>query len=412
MTTLSASLSQVLAGKDSSCVDAVSRVLAERAVDQRSPCSPDSSSYCQARARLPEQAIVQLARQVGQELDQHAAPPWLWKGRHVKIVDGSTVEMADTPESQAEYPQSSTQKKGLGFPQMRIVVLFSLAVATVLDWASGPCRGKKTGEQSLFRRIFGSLQPQDIVLGDRLYDSYRDIAVLKAGGVDSVLGKKQSRVVDFRKGRRLGPHDHIVIWQKPKYDANRFDSYEEWKALPAQMEMREIKRVVRAPNGRRRTVILVTTLLDAELYPAHEVAGLFGQRWHCELDLRSLKQVLGMRRLRCESPAMARKELAVYMLGYNLVRVRMAQAATLHNAMLRRLSFTAAKTHIHNFAQPMKAAGSATRASLEKDVLKAIASSKIRHRPGRLEPRAVKKRQQKYSYLTKPRDQARKGVAT
>jgi hypothetical protein len=411
MTTIYAFLSQTVASKDSSCEAAVSRVLAERVANHRPACSTDTSSYCKARHRLPEEMIANLARETGQELDGQAAQEWLWKGRHVKIVDGSTAEMTDTPENQQEYPQSRTQKPGLGFPMLRMVVLFSLAVGTVLECAVGPCRGKKTGEQSLFRQLWGGLQAGDIVLGDCLYDAYRDIAPLKARGVDTLFGKKQSRVADFRTGRKLGPDDHVVQWRKPKYDAQRFESRAEWEALPETLEMREIRRVVRRPGFRTRTIIIVTTLLDAEKYPAEELTRLFALRWHCELDLRSLKQALGLRRLRCHTPAMARKELWVYLLAYNLLRVRMAQAALVHHVLPRGLSFTAAKTHVHNFAVHMNTASRADYARLEAEMLAAIASCRVGQRPGRKEPRAVKKRQQKYSYLTAPRDQARKRLA-
>jgi hypothetical protein len=411
LTTIAAFLSQVVASKDSSCEDAVSRVVAERVAKGRSACSTDTGSYCRARGRLPESALVEVARETGQELDRQAPEEWLWKERRVKIIDGSTAEMADTPENQAEYPQSRTQKKGLGFPMLRMAVLFSLAVGTALDCALGPCRGKKTGEQSLFRQIWANLQANDIVLGDCLYDAYRDIAQLKARGVDSVLGKKQSRHIDFRRGRTLGKDDHVVVWDKPKFDSQRFESRAEWEALPDQMEMREIRCTIRRRGYRTRTVIIVTTLLDAELYSSQELTDLFAQRWHCELNLRSLKQSLGMRRLHCKTPAMARKELWTYLLAYNLVRVRMAQAAALHGPLPRHLSFTAAKTHIHNFAFPMQAASEADHDRLETELLKAIATCRVGQRPGRKEPRAVKKRQQKYSYLTKPRTEARKRLS-
>lgn len=411
VTTLCAFLSQAVASKESSCEDAVSRVLAERVANGQSACSADTSSYCKARGRLPEKLIADLARETGQELNREAAEKWMWKGRHVKLVDGSTGEMTDTPENQAEYPQSRTQKAGLGFPMLRMVVVFSLAVGTVLECAIGPCRGKKTGEQNLFRQMWHALQPGDIVLGDRLFDAYRDIAQLKSRGVDTLFGKSQSRRMDFRRGRKLGPDDHVVVWKKPKYCARRFESRAEWEALPDEMEMREVRRTIRRKGYKTRTVVIVTTLLDGKIYSAEELTDLFAQRWHCELDLRSLKQALGMRRLRCETPAMVRKELWIYLLAYNLIRVRMAQAAAVHGHPPRTLSFTAAKTHIHNFSVHMASASSADYERLEAELLKAIAACRVGQRPGRKEPRAVKKRQQKYPYLTKPRDQARKELA-
>jgi hypothetical protein len=410
-TTLFAFLSQVLAGKGGTCQKAVSRILVDRVANGQSPCSPETSSYCQARQRLPEEMLAQLARQTGQELDRAAPEAWLWKGRHVTIVDGSTAEMTDTPENQAEYPQSRSQRPGLGFPMLRLVVLISLAVGTVLECAVGPCRGKKTGEQNLFRQLWEAIEPGGIVLGDRLYDAYRDIALLKARGVDTLFGKKQSRRVDFRRGRALGSDDHIVTWQKPAYDAERFESRAEWEALPDELPMREVRRTLRRNGFRARTIIIVTTLLDEELYSADELIELFGLRWHCELDLRSIKQALGMVRLKCKTPDMVRRELWVYLLAYNLVRTRMAQAAAVHEVLPRTLSFTAAQTHLNYFGMAMAGAGAHDVARLEAALLRAIASHPVGERPGRQEPRAVKKRRQKYSYLTQPRPKARQRLA-
>ena len=290
---------------------------------------------------------------------------------------------------------------------LRMVVLISLAVGTVLECAVGPCRGKKTGEQNLFRQLWGALEPGDIVLGDCLYDAYRDVALLKARGIDTLLGKKQSRRVDFRRGRALGHDDHVVTWNRPAYDPERFESRREWEALPHELQMREVRRTLRRSGFRPRTIIIVTTLLEGELYSAEELIELFGLRWHCELDLRSIKQTLGMVRLKCKTPDMVRRELWVYLLAYNLVRTRMAQAAAVHDVLPRQLSFTAAQTHLHYFGLAMPGAASGECSRLEAALLKAIASHPVGRRLGRKEPRAVKKRRQKYSYLTKPRFKAR-----
>lgn len=410
MVTLWAFLSQVIAKKDSSCQDAVSRVLADRAARRKKACSPDDTSYCAARARLPLQVVDGLSREIGQELHAAADEDWKWNGRNVIITDGSTATMADTEENQREFPQSRNQKEGLGFPILRFVVFLSLSVGTAIECAIGACRGKKTGEQSLFRQMWDALKSGDIVLGDRLYDAYRDIALLRDRRVDVVFGKKQSRRCDFRSGEKLGPDDHVVVWKKPKYDASRFESKEEWDSLPDTLKMREVRATIRRKGFRNRTVIIVTTLLDAELYSAKELTDLFAQRWHCELDLRSIKRALGMHHLRCKTPEMVRKELWMYLLAYNLIRVRMAQAAALHGVMPRKLSFTAAKNHIHNFAPHLRTASEADRRRLETELLRVIAGCRVGNRPGRKEPRAVKKRQQKYSYLTKPRAQARQGL--
>jgi hypothetical protein len=411
MVTLCAFLSQATGKNDPSCENAVSRVLVDRVRRNLKPCSTDTSSYCTARRRLPEQVVADLARQTGQELHRKAPEEWLWNGRCVVLVDGSTETMADTTANQNEYPQSRGQKAGLGFPILRYVVLLSLAVGTALECAIGPCRGKHSGEQSLFRQTWDALRSGDIVLGDCLYDAYRDIVQLKVRGIDCLFGKKQSRKCDFRKGRRLGKDDHIVVWRKPRYVASRFPSREEWELLPEEIEMRETRVFVRRKGHKTRTIVIVTTLVDAEQYPAEELTTLFAARWNCELDLRSIKRVLGMHHSRCQSPEMVRKELWMHLLAYNLIRVRMAQAADRHNVLPRTLSFSASTNHIHNFARDLRKACGAEFDRIEGELLKAIATCRVGDRPGRKEPRAVKKRQQKYSFLTQPRAQARKRLA-
>jgi hypothetical protein len=408
--TLWAFLSQAMSGNDS-CQNAVSRVLAYRVAQGKKACSSDTSSYCTARSRLPEEVISTLIRKIGRDLHDRAPPKWLWKEKRVVLVDGSTVTMADTKRNQEAFPQSKSQKQGLGFPILRFVLLLSLSVGTVLECAIGPCKGKGTGELNLFRQLLDTLKPGEIVVGDRLYDSYREVSELKSRGVDCVFGKKQSRHCDFRRGRRLGPKDHIVVWHKPQYDASRFDSKEQYDALPKEIEMRELSITVRRNGCRTRTVTIVTTLLDHKTYSLADLMELFAQRWHCELDIRSIKRALGIHHSLCVTPEMVRKELLVHFLAYNLIRVRMAQAAHVHNVLPRKLSFTSARNHIDNFARVLATARGVEYARIEHEMLRAIALSRVGDRPGRKEPRAIKKRQQKYSYLTKPRVQARKGLA-
>jgi len=406
LVTIWASLSQVISGKDSSCQDGVSRVIADRVARGKRPCSTDTSSYCTARGRLPEQVLVDLTREIGQELHQQAPTEWLSKGRRTVLVDGSTASMDDTEANQEEYPQSTNQKKGLGFPILRFVVMLSLSVGTVLECAVGSCRGKKTGEQSLFRQMWDALRAGDILVADRLYDCYRDIAMLRIRGIDVVFGKKPSRHCDFRRGRRLGSRDHVVTWKKPGYDASRYDSRSDWETLPESMEMREVCITIRRPGYPTRSVAVVTTILDPEQYSAKELTDLFAQRWHCELDLRSIKRSLSMHHLSSRSPQMVRKELWLHLLAYNLIRVRMAQAASLHDQTPRCLSFTATMKLIHNFAHLLSTRDHDEHHRVEAELLAVIADCILDHRPDRQEPRAVKKRQQKYSYLTTPRPKA------
>lgn len=215
LTTVRLLVSQAL-DPDPSLGQAVSRLLAERAAQGQGTPSAATGAYSQARQRLPEGVLQRLARHAGAALLERAPDPWRWKGRDVKIVDGTTVSMPDTPANQAAYPQPSHERPGLGFPLARLVAVFSLAVGTVLDAALGPFTGKRTGEPALFRSLHDRLRPGDVVLADRYYCSYFEIALLQQRGIDVVMRLHQRRPVDFRRGRRLGPEDHVIVWKKPK----------------------------------------------------------------------------------------------------------------------------------------------------------------------------------------------------
>lgn len=407
--TLWAFLTQVLI-KDGSCETAVAHVLVHRIEKGLEACSSSTGSYCDARKRLPESFISGLATDVGTELHNQAPNEWKLHGREILTVDGSTAIMTDTKKNQEEYPQSSNQKQGLGFPILRFVVLLSLATGTVLGCAIGACRGKKTGEQSLFRKLSNQLKKGTILLGDCLFDAYVDIGELQQKGVDVVFGMKQSRKHDFRRGRKLGPDDHVVLWTKPKYNKSRFDSREEWDALPETMEMREARLIVKRRGYKTRIIMVITTLLDAEMYTKADLMNLFAQRWHCEVDLRSIKCSLGVGNLKCKSPSMVRKELWMYLLAYNLIRTQMAKVAAASNKLPRTLSFQSTRTFINVFLHAIERADPETRDRLEWALLTAISGCEVGNRPGRKEPRAVKKRTQKYPKLNKPRVEARKGL--
>jgi len=229
-------LSQVLSS-DHSCRDTVARLLAWRAASGLSVCSATTSSYCEARQRLPLELLQGLVREEGRELEQQADESILWKRRHVKISDGTTATMPDTAANQAVYPQSRNQARGVGFPIVRIMFVISWTFGTVLELAEGPMRGKKTGENTLLRGLGGVLQKGDVLLLDRLLGSYQQLSNCRDQGVDVVARQHQSRKTDFRRGRWLGTLDHIVTWHRPKFDSQRFDRAT-WEALPETMEIR------------------------------------------------------------------------------------------------------------------------------------------------------------------------------
>jgi hypothetical protein len=399
--TLWAFLSQVTC-QDSSCSSSVTRIIAYRTLTGRKKCSPNPSSYSTARQRLPEEFYSRLARNMGQHLDAMSPSQWLWKERHVKIVDGTTVTMPDTEANQNAYPRRSNQKNGVGFPILRITALFSLSVGTILDAEMTATKGKKTGENTSFRKLWRSLNRGDIVLGDSLYDGYSDIAQLRRRGVDVVFGMSQSRDRDFRQGKQLGSGDHIVMWKKPKFDKSRIDR-EIWEALPDTMPMREVTATVKDASGKPRTITLVTSLLDPDKYSKQDILNLFRERWHCELDLRCVKTMMGMEHLSCLSPEMVRKEIWTYILAYNLIRSHMARAADKYALPPRKLSFENARKAVDTFTIAITGVPPSIAAKLDEAMLYVIACHRVGNRSGRNEPRKVKRRNKSFPYLTSPR---------
>jgi hypothetical protein len=404
LTTIRLLLSQAL-DPDPSLGQAVSRLLAERVAEGRAAISANTGAYSQARQRLPEGVLPRLTRQVGQALLHEAPRAWQWKGRDVKIVDGTTVSLFDTPANQAAYPQPSHERPGLGFPLARLVVLFSLGVGTVLDAALGPFAGKRTGEPALFRSLHARLKAGDVVLADRYFCSYFEIALLQQQGVDVVMRLHQRRPVDFRKGRRLGKDDHVIVWKKPK----RPEWLDEatYAQLPDTLEVREVRLRGTRPGFRTQTIVVVTTLLDPKAVSRRDLTDLYRQRWHAELDLRSLKQTMQMSILRSKTPAMVRKELWAHFLAYNLIRTVMAQAAQQHGVEPRTISFKGTLQTLVAFAPQVLVARPAELPDLAEQILAAIAQRRVADRPDRYEPRARKRRYDNFMHLQEPRAEAK-----
>jgi hypothetical protein len=405
LVTLWVFLSQAL-DPGQSCRAALDRFLAWRAFRRLPPCSPDTSAYCRARARLPEAVLARLTRDTGRRARDDAPPAWRWQGRTVKVVDGSTLGMPDTPANQAAYPQSRRQAPGLGSPIARVVVLFCLAVGTVLDAALGPCRGKETGENALFRTLHGGLEQGDILLADRAFGSYWVLAQARQRGADLVSRLHQRRRADFRTGRRLGRDDHVVVWGRPP----RPDWMDEatHAALPRTLQVREVRVRVAQRGFRTRVFVAVTTLSDAVAFPRGDIAVLYRMRWLAELDLRSLKETLRMGVLRGHSPEVVRKEVWAHLLAYNLVRGLMARAAAEAGVLPVQLSFAGAVQAVNAFAAVWRGASPGDREEVCGRLRAAVAAHRVGERPNRTEPRAVKRRPKAYPLLEHPRAEARK----
>jgi len=402
--TLWAFLSQTVSSSKS-CLAAVARVLVLLGVLGRQPCNAGTGAYCKARAKLSEGFLHRMASVVGSELEDQVPDAWRWHHRRVLLLDGSTLSMPDTPANQEAYPQPCSQRPGVGFPILRWVALLGLATGAVLDSAFGPYHGKETGETALFRKLLDSLRPGDVLVADRYYCSYWMIALALARGVDVVFRQHQLRRTDFRRGRRLGHNDHVVDWTKPRrpkwMDQATYDS------LPDQLRLRETRGSIATAGCRVRDLVVVTTLTDEQEFPREDILDLYHERWNAEIDLRSIKTHMNMEILRCQTPAMVRKEIWTHLLAYNLVRQAMAQAARQHEVTPRQLSFAGALQTLNEYRTLLLAVTASDLPTMVRNILAAIASHRVGDRPDRCEPRKVKRRPKGYSLMLVSRTQER-----
>jgi len=412
LVTLWVFLSQVLSA-DHSCRGAVARLIAHRLSRGKSPCSAETGAYCQARKRLSEKFFSIVTCLVGRALDAKVDSKWLWKGRRVYLFDGTTVSMPDTPENQKAYPQVYNQKRGVGFPIARLGTLVSLSCGAVLNLGVCQYAGKGQGEVSLLRRLWDVLCPGDVLLTDRLMANWTNVLLLQQRGIALVARlNKANRKADFRRGKRLDHHDHIVRWFKPS--SIRSLDWTTYKALPDYITIRETLVRVAQPGFRTKSIVVVTTLLDHQQTTREDLGTLYRARWNNELDLRSIKSTMQMHHLRCKTPELVRKEIWTHILAYNLIRTIIAQAAATHGLVPRSISFKGACQMLEAF-QPLielqSACDPAHRLKLYRNLLDAIATHRVADRPNRFEPRVKKRRLNHYGWLMKPRDEVKRLMA-
>lgn len=396
--TLRLFLLQVL-NDDRSCKAAVARFVIERAQNGESAVSYNSGPYCDARQRLPldrcEDAVKETAEKVKQIPNRLK-----WKGFHVYNVDGTTVQLEDTTENQVEFPQQKNQKPGLGFPIVRISALISLSNGMVTDYAYGSYEGKGVGESSLFDQIRGNLTEGDLLLADRYYATYAIIMLLLLAGVPVVMRSHANRIIDYRKGKRLGKRDHLVAWKKPKR-IPVWMSKEDYDNLPDTLEVREFR-----VNG----IDYITTLLEPKNFTKKGLSELYKQRWNIELDFRTLKTHMGMDELSCRTPKMIKIELAMYFLAYNIIRSLIINSAEKFEKIPRKISFRAAAQLIVASATSLIVIVRSNMLGLVDTLLQAISSNPIGVRDQPPQPRARKRRPKPYPLLMIPRSQAIKSL--
>jgi hypothetical protein len=382
-----------------SCRQVVRQLQAMLALEGRPTVDEGTSAYCQARARLPEPLLAAALKLSAQAADHRVVPSQVLQGRVVKVMDGTTLTLPDTPENQAQYPQPSSQKPGCGFPLMHVLVVWSARGAAVLDHAKGD---HHHGEMRLLHQLGSTLAPQDIVIYDRAAGHYVACARLQAHGAD-LISRVTVRQIDWRRGRRLAPNERLVVWKKSRQKPPYLTA-EAWAGLPAEITVRVIRIQVKQKGFRTRELVVVTTLLDAAAYPAADIAAAYLRRWRLEMCLDDLKTTLGLDALRCQTPAMVHRELLALLIAHNLVRAVMAEAAREHAVPLERVSFKGTLDTLRSFCgASAQVARPAHRRLIWMEMLRVIAADQVPLRPDRWEPRVVKRRPKGYPWLNRPR---------
>jgi hypothetical protein len=383
------------------CREIVRQVQALFCLDNRGAVDEGTGAYCQARLRLPLDILQRIRHAVAARADKLLVEgQQLWHGLRPKVIDATTVTMPDTPKNQRAYPQSRAQKPGCGFPLMRIISIFSLSSGVLLDYQKG---NKHQSELALLYKLLDHFKSRDLVIADRGFCNFVLIAVLLLRGAGCLFRLHQSRHIDWRKGKRLGKHDRLFTWARPPHKPRYLPNYL-WKLVPLELPVRVLRFQLKVRGFRSQSVTLVTTLIDAKVYPAAEIAQLYARRWKIELWFRDIKTSMGMEVLRCKSPAMVHKELEMFLIAYNLIRALMAEASAIYEVALDRISFKGTVDATRQFSIAIVQARSKKKQrQLINELIAVLARDEVPARPGRREPRAIKRRPKPFSLLTEHR---------
>jgi hypothetical protein len=369
-----------------------------------------ATAYCQARARLPLRFFALLLERFGRAVQRSALDDGRWYGHRTFLVDGSTCSMPDTPALQAAFGQSTEQRPGCGFPVAHLLGLFHAGTGVLLKLVVAPLL---THDLAQVQQVHPVLAPGDVLVADRGLCSYAHLALLVQAGVHAVLRVSARQIVDFTPGRAfvkpsvrrtpavkgvprsrwlkgLGLQDQLVAWLKPT-TCPSWLTREALAALPDSLVLREVHYDVGTPGFRTRQITLVTTLLDAQSYRVADLAELYHQRWRVETSLAQLKTSLQMDVLHCKTVAGVLKELTVFALVYNLVRLVMCQSATLQHISVERISFLDA---LRWFGAPHTG-------------MPLVALMVNPARPHRVEPRVKKRRPKPFPLMITPRQALR-----
>lgn len=386
--------SQVL-DADGGCREVVRKIQAHAVARGWPLPSSSTSAYCQARAKLDETMMADIATDTGARLDQLGQAA-RWKQRRVVVVDGTGVSMPDTQANQAQWPQPGSQKPGCGFPQARICACFCLATGALLSHRVGH---RKQHELPLLRAQWDHFEPGDILLGDKGFCSYYDVWRLQQRDVDSVFTLARRTPIERSHAKAvLGDNDLLIEWPKPAWNPRSSYTREEWETMPATLTLRQIRVDVTASGFRTRGFVLITTLTDTTTYSAADLAALYYRRWDVELFFRDLKTTMGMDILRCQTPSGVRNEIRMHWIVYNATRLLMWEAAEHRESSPRQISFKASLQALRQWRSDPRQSDKTAIA-----LLQAVGDVQLTRRRGRREPRCVKRRPKPQALLTAPR---------
>lgn len=387
---------------DGGCMEVVRKMQAYASLKSLKLPASSTSAYCQARKKLKQSDLMDILKHSSKRLDSMTDRGFL-KGRRVVVVDGTGVSMPDTAANQKEWPQQGQQKEGCGFPTARICACFSLATGGLLSFEVG---NKKSAELPLFRKQWDTFKSGDIFLGDKGFCSYFDLAKLKDRGVDSVITlARRIPVSEVDAHEVFNENDLLISWKKPVWQKRLAYTREQWESLPSSLLLRQIHVEVTVPGFRTESFYIITTLTDPLAHTAEELADLYLQRWNVELFFRDIKTTMGMDVLACKSPDMVHKEIIMYFIAYNSIRMLMYEAAEERGVDVSRLSFKGSLQALRQWEPHLNHAkiSKQDRFRILSALYDAIADNEVPYRPGRQEPRCIKRRPKSYQLLTAPR---------
>ena len=359
--------------------------------------SSSSSAYCQGRCRLELSLLKNVFSKLSEFLRRRTSETW--KGFAVQTVDGTGLDMPDSPANRKAYPPRGEKEKGTTFPMLNLVAVFDLFSGGVLDWEIG---NKHWGEQSLWKKLMNGIRiAGTIILGDCYYCSYGNMATILRNGGHCIFPSERDK--NLEKISRLGKGDHLVRLRKPAARAPSWTK-RQWDKFPAFIILRMIEISIETSGFRSRKIRLFTTLVDPALYPADEIAALQKRRWDAELRFRDIKTAMGMNHLTCRTPEMVRKEITMFMTAYNLVRSMVLEAAQLSGIQATRISFASAAALTEEWMRViLLRKPNVSLREFKMTFLELLSENTVPLRPGRSEPRVVKRTEQRFPKMKKPR---------